>query len=61
MKDLRIKAKNLTRVSLKRRIRKNILLNTLRSNGALSLTELSKRTGFNVPTITNLLQELEAL
>ncbi len=60
MNELRIRAKNLTRVSLKRRIRKNIILNTLRSNGALSLTELSRRTGFNVPTVTNLIQELES-
>jgi len=59
MKDLRIQSGNLNRVSLKRRIRKNIILNALRSNGALSLTELSRRTGFNVPTVTNLVQELE--
>ena len=59
MNELRIRSKSLNRVSLKRRIRKNIILNALRSNGALSLTELSRRTGFNVPTITNLVKELE--
>ena len=60
MKQLRIEKENTDRVSLKRRIRMNIILNALRSNGSLSLTELSRQTGFNVPTITNLVKKLEA-
>lgn len=44
----------------KRRVRKHHVLNAVREHGPLSRTDISRRTGFNIPAVSSLVEELLA-
>jgi len=59
MKRLIINKSHESKVSAKRRIRKNLILKELRDRGTLSFTEVAKITHFSLPMVSDLTKDLE--
>ncbi len=58
MRHLLIDSAGLDRVAIKRRIRKNVILGILQNHEALSFTDISQRTKFSLPVVSDLVKEL---
>jgi len=58
MRQLIINSLGRNKVSTKRRIRKNQILNVLRARGTLSYTEIARITQFSLPMVSDLTREL---
>ncbi len=58
MKNLKLNLDNENRVNIKRKVRKNLILSTVIEKSPISISQIAKITGFNMPTATSLVEEL---